>query len=826
MRRQDGAGRPSGPPAGTSRRWRLLPHSVVRMAGFAFDRLDVLQDAAVTSAALAALEARRVRQDAARGRRAGEPGALSGEQAARLVTEAERVYEHAHARSCAATGSRLHRDFADDPLLRATVMLSNEDLWARLRPWLDRTPPDVLTRRDRRHVDTLALYLQRCCAKNDTASHHGPFAPGSVHRGATELRLSGERHRLPLLSRRATYEICETLRDDATLRPHLPVRVSPAVVRPSDLPPGDDSVRTWMVELDHTRRASRLHDVATITPLHLTGGQHALLVDLLQRARDAREVTVRDVERMARRRGVSGSDLDDLYRDRALEVGPHVPYGEPDPLPHLLAAVPPDHAASSLLRQCATAVRAFGARPAPDDDAALTAVNDAVRSIVRHVRRPARTATFYSDRSFVHEECVGPLEELRTGARAHALLEDALQPVLELFMARAHLAHQAQVAAFAAWFDHTFASSSVSVETYVRALLDDAAGLKSIAHEVSSSALRSDERLRAALDLDPLAARQVLDPGVIHRFLDEASAGTAAHGPAICNPDVMIHARSAGDLDAGRFRLVVGDLHADEDNLTHGLFGPFLASHAPELPDTVLAAYRQLVGPSERLVDVCLAHRNKTFLRQPLDLVDLELQDPSPRPSTRLRLDELLVVRTPRGLALRERERPEDLRLVTLPLAWSGVEINPFAVFGFPQRDGAPLLPLGTERHLPRLELGPAVVQRETWAVDPRTVAPGSPTTQFLAVQELRRDRGMPAHVYVKSADEPKPVFVDLDSPLLVKAFAALCRDTSEDVVVQEMFPSRAGLWVDWGDGPVTSELRCTAVTGRALDPDRGEEAS
>ena len=69
-------------------------------------------------------------------------------------------------------------------------------------------------------------------------------------------------------------------------------------------------------------------------------------------------------------------------------------------------------------------------------------------------------------------------------------------------------------------------------------------------------------------------------------------------------------------------------------------------------------------------------------------------------------------------------------------------------------------------------------------------------------------------------------MFVDLDSPLLVKAFAALCRDTSEDVVVQEMFPSRAGLWVDWGDGPVTSELRCTAVTGRALDPDRGEEAS
>lgn len=138
---------------------------------------------------------------------------------------------------------------------------------------------------------------------------------------------------------------------------------------------------------------------------------------------------------------------------------------------------------------------------------------------------------------------------------------------------------------------------------------------------------------------------------------------------------------------------------------------------------------------------------------------------------------------------------------------------NPFELFGFPQRDGTPLLPLADNSHLARLSADRCVLQREIWAVSSEEIPKSSLATIVLDSQRLRHRRGRSKRVFVTRVEKPKPDYMNFNSPLLLRTLSAMARKSPKPLVMQEVFPGRGGLWNETFGHAVTSELRCTAVS-------------
>ncbi|HEY4458797.1 MAG TPA: lantibiotic dehydratase [Pseudonocardiaceae bacterium] len=117
--------------------------------------------------------------------------------------------------------------------------------------------------------------------------------------------------------------------------------------------------------------------------------------------------------------------------------------------------------------------------------------------------------------------------------------------------------------------------------------------------------------------------------------------------------------------------------------------------------------------------------------------------------------------------------------------------------------------------HVPRVLLGRCVVQRETW----RSTAAELVTDPVRILREL----GVPRYAFIRTAGEPKPFLLDLaDAPpvplhqqLQRSLNAALARDPATPVTISEMLPRADELWLtDAAGDHYTSEIRMVAVDG------------
>jgi hypothetical protein len=125
--------------------------------------------------------------------------------------------------------------------------------------------------------------------------------------------------------------------------------------------------------------------------------------------------------------------------------------------------------------------------------------------------------------------------------------------------------------------------------------------------------------------------------------------------------------------------------------------------------------------------------------------------------------------------------------------------------------------------HVPRITIDRLVVNRETWWLEAPAIAfaqPRDEATRFLEARRFWSDMGLPRHTFVKSPLEPKPVYVDWESPVLVGILTRLVRGLSAAAAtgaptrlrVTEMLPDVAHSWLPGEDGePRTSELRVVA---------------
>ncbi|MFD9305182.1 hypothetical protein ACFWCB_21395 [Streptomyces sp. NPDC060048] len=838
--------------------WQTLPHFVLRMAGFPFDLFDDLASRRTARAARRAsaahdriaLATAQTHDDAllTQARTKAEGAALRAlrkqrlprspldEDASPAIREAvarfaealcerdaaEAEFTAAYAAAERRSSLRLLARFREDAELRGILLVSNEKSEPVLVRWLEETGREGWPYRDddkfRYHVDTFVRHLQRVCAKNDTTSHLGPFALGRFQpeiRGVQARPVELRRH--PVLARWAATAVVDVLRRDPLVRrAAVPRRAAGASVHAGVLS---------VVSFDYSSRLAGLDEaVRTRPPVRLTPHEVAVYQACDGVRTEGEIVRLLGDQPPGTHGGGAGEVLRRLEELGAVVAGPELPYGQADPLPSLLALArsASDPAARELVFLAADVRTRFAEGTHPQRRAALDQLKETFTRVTG-VAPERGTGAFYGDRSVIHEDCRGRFADLRLGEPLTGLLRQELPAAYDLMMEAPRRRRAAESAVLARWFAGRFAGrAQVPLHDYLAAFAQDVATLKDAYEAVDAEESALLERLQEGLvPAGAHTAHEVrVDPLVVAGLLDPGGQGRARREPALCNPDLMISARSRDALRSGDFQVVISEMHANEENLSHGIFGPFLDAEFPEFTKDVLDGYRLLLAPDEELADVTLLHRNKSYIRTDLDCWEVEAYERSSKPRDRvLALAGLRVELTPTGLRLRRPDRDDDhgrgryLRLAALPFWWLSVRHNPFVPFGFPYHPGRRLLPAPGADHLPRITMGRVVLQREFWRVAPRELAATSRQDAFLKVQALRSRLRLPRHLYARIPGETKPICCDLDSPLLVRQLTRFAARAAAAIEISEMFPGPGHLWAGDEQGQYTSELRYAAFS-------------
>jgi hypothetical protein len=131
--------------------------------------------------------------------------------------------------------------------------------------------------------------------------------------------------------------------------------------------------------------------------------------------------------------------------------------------------------------------------------------------------------------------------------------------------------------------------------------------------------------------------------------------------------------------------------------------------------------------------------------------------------------------------------------------------------------------------HYPRVTIDRMVVARETWRFDPATMNfadDKSEARRFVRAGQWRAEQGLPRFVFVVSPTEPRPFYVDFDSPVYVNIFAKAVRRLLRDkpggrMTISEMLPTPEQTWLTDDEGNrYASELRFVAVDDRQVRAD------
>jgi hypothetical protein len=127
--------------------------------------------------------------------------------------------------------------------------------------------------------------------------------------------------------------------------------------------------------------------------------------------------------------------------------------------------------------------------------------------------------------------------------------------------------------------------------------------------------------------------------------------------------------------------------------------------------------------------------------------------------------------------------------------------------------------------HTPRILIDRLVIKRESWSFSPselQFLQNSDPAESFRQIRSWARSHAIPRFIFYSVPVETKPVYLDLESPILTGIFARLVRRTQEAalpdsrVQVSEMLPTSDQLWLrDKHNQRYTSEFRMVAVDGR-----------
>jgi len=838
-------------------RWRVLPPYLVRVAGFAFDRLEALRcprsaaaaatlddEAAARLAAGRALDealgqeryadnpafddpavrkvlSRHVKHARAFARQLSDsaPPAESLREVARVVPrvaafvdalahaharwqDAGRVFEATFAEELEQTRAAIRSLYQDSERLQESVFLESPEAYDRVQQLI--ATGGARNARARQRERLAAMYAQRFCAKNDTNSICGPHGLAYVP-SADDTDVGGS----PTIAiavedaRRQTYFsqwAAQRLLDEAVRRAGDAALVTLRLHPTARVE--EHSVSWCVMDHDATSTFRRRYARSELPPAG------ARLLRALARPRTEAELAALadelelDADEIA-------SFVGELVDAGLVQRGPMLPPGLFDPLRAVAAEV--ERWAPSDARTWALAeVEGVGELVAAFAGAPLARRLELFQQLVARFEEATGDAAkrgegrHYADRSLLHEDCYAEVSADLGAARASLegtlpVLVSALELPLELARERVR-----------EWFRARFGQGVPVPALEAHRAFDEDRVLETPASTPRAAALRiAIERVREAIARAAAAAGSGparLSSHDLRLALADVAAPTHA---GYVSTDVMLRR-----LPAGGVELVLGELH--------GFFWLptcLLDVLPPDHRDSVLDQMREAVRDMARdrpTAECVFLHTQATDRRFPLATTDLQMLVPSDRPGA---IDFGTL----------------DLRLVgdELEFLSGGEEIIPLVAYtrypfllytsriaplfdDFSERFFPPsLLPAALRQHdAPRLVLDDVVFERRLWRRSAATVraalAADNEAALFRRAQAFRRELGCDPCVFVSLSGEPKPVLLDFLDVFLLEALVNLLDRQPDDATVKisEMLPGPDELVARGPDGLRTSELR------------------
>jgi len=295
------------------------------------------------------------------------------------------------------------------------------------------------------------------------------------------------------------------------------------------------------------------------------------------------------------------------------------------------------------------------------------------------------------------------------------------------------------------------------------------------------------------------------------RVLSEFPAGGAEwSGARYHSPDIMIAAAGEDAVRRGEYLFVLGEMHVGVNTLGASLF----VNQHPA-PEELLQAVEHDLG-ALNLVPV--APKNKEIgSRMELALIGpsnlrLEYAESAFLPDrSRVLPVSSLVIEPDAGRLLAKtrdgRFQLDAIDLVRAPLL--AFVIDSFKI-------------MAPQFHAPRISIDRLVLRRESWSftASELTFARESKSSdRYAQARKWRHVNAMPRFVFFKAPVEPKPCYLDFESPILVDIFCKMVRRTQDagsagaQIEVSEMLPTPDQIWLtDAENNRYTNEFRIVVV--------------
>jgi hypothetical protein len=271
----------------------------------------------------------------------------------------------------------------------------------------------------------------------------------------------------------------------------------------------------------------------------------------------------------------------------------------------------------------------------------------------------------------------------------------------------------------------------------------------------------------------------------------------------------MIAAAGPDALTRGDFACVLGEIHVGVHTYTRPLF---LNLH-PD-PEALLRARRSDLG---RPVITAVETRANTLRSDHFppvpDDIDIETTDAL---SWRARdhvipVADLVVEDAGGELRVRTRDRQRSFDIVEMFEAYLQLASETH------------FYPLPAIPHAPRVTIDGLILTREGWTFDPAELSFVKATGLdcFLGARRWAEHHDLPRFVFLRVPQEPKPCFLDLESPVYIRILARLVRQASI-VRLSEMLPAPDQTWLpDAERNTYTAELRMAMLDPLPWHPGR-----
>ncbi|HJP91393.1 MAG TPA: lantibiotic dehydratase [Pyrinomonadaceae bacterium] len=704
-----------------------------------------------------------------------------------------------------ARNSQTIYDLASSNLFQEAVIWQNRKAYHSGVSSILRHHPGTVSRNSARRTneELIATYLQRYCAKNDTIGFFGPVGWARLASDAIGVET---RPGTALVSKRY-------------VRPE-----SWSIDRIAELLNADESLRRWsmprVLPFFHLEDNTLHHPFSG--PVTIPDEVAAVLA-AADGARTADEIAVEMISNpeLGFEMETEVFDvLDDLCDDGLILWGFECPVGE-DAEQHLLGLI--ERIRDDTLRadaldlvrelQVARGRVAAAAGDAKKLDQNMAALEETFERLTGEACTRSH-GEIYAARTLVYEDCERAFE-MEIGAD----VLESLGPPLSLLLDSAR------------WFTCELARRYREVFTRTYAELVNETGAATVeavafwhriqphvvakdVHVIKSALSAFQQRWASVLSLSDTERHvnytsEELQPQVRAQFV-APSAGWRL-GRYQC-PDVMIAAGSVDAITRGDYQFVMGELHLGANTLANSIF-----MHQHPTPSDLFEAYETDL-PEPCIIPIpprqwpTLTARTALCLVAPKDYRLAISYDAVGSATERVLPISAFVIEESDGrLVARTRDGSIEFEIVEFfGAVFSLVCAGHFKI-------------LAPGKHTPRVTIDRLIVQREAWSFsvsELEFLQQKEEADRFAALQRWVREHGIPRFVFVKAPLEPKPFYVDFESPILINFLARTVRrhTSSEElkdclITITEMIPNPDQVWVTDALGQrYTAELRMVGI--------------